>query len=75
MKCPKCKSFTKVIDTTTKDKEIRRRRICSEGHKFTTLEKKITSRDFGVVKRVLDLEKRVNKQLVNDSTLYELYDV
>lgn len=56
MKC-KCGKSTKVIDTTTKDKEIRRRRVCETGHKFTTLEKKITSRDFGVVKRVTDLEK------------------
>jgi transcriptional regulator NrdR family protein len=35
MKCPTCESDTKVLSTRD---DIRRRRVCKNGHRFTTME-------------------------------------
>lgn len=38
MMCPTCSGKTVVIETRENDQGIRRRRWCSNDHKFTTLE-------------------------------------
>lgn len=38
--CPKCDGLTRVLDSRATDaNEVWRRRICSEGHRFTTVER------------------------------------
>lgn len=36
--CPECDSATRVADSRPNSKGIRRRRECSAGHRFTTME-------------------------------------
>jgi transcriptional regulator NrdR family protein len=39
MKCPECKKWASVLETRTrKDGVVRRRYVCANLHKFTTLE-------------------------------------
>jgi transcriptional regulator NrdR family protein len=39
MKCPVCKTFTEVLETRTRaDGVTRRRYLCANLHRFTTLE-------------------------------------
>ena len=39
MICPICKKRTRVIDSRSRNGEVRRRRCCKKGHRFSTLEK------------------------------------
>jgi hypothetical protein len=38
MTCPTCQSKTQVIDSRETSEGIRRRRVCEQGHRFSTLE-------------------------------------
>lgn len=38
MKCPTCQSPSRVIETRETASGPRRRRICAQGHKFSTME-------------------------------------
>jgi hypothetical protein len=39
MTCPTCHKKTRVIDSRSRGNEIRRRRVCADGHRCTTVEK------------------------------------
>jgi len=39
MRCPQCKTYTEVLETRTRsDGVVRRRYLCANMHRFTTLE-------------------------------------
>jgi transcriptional regulator NrdR family protein len=39
MKCPQCNTYTEVLETRTRaDGVVRRRYLCANMHRFTTLE-------------------------------------
>jgi hypothetical protein len=43
MTCPTCQTKTQVIDSRSRDGEVYRRRVCRNGHRFSTLERFVSN--------------------------------